>query len=451
MTPPIHRMRSFLLALGLFSLTHVGAAAEAPARTTYVTWVMIWNGSTEKSWWNPGDYHGCKVLVDGRWQSINWNDEAHIRTYFEAIRAAGIAVIVVDFTNGLRWTWQAQYLQQLCAEHNMQFVVAFNPQAGKEMEAGASYVWKNFAGPDAPAANAYLQRDRKPLLVLYTWRSGYAASIKVDGEFSRKFATAWASGEDSEKDKWGWQVEPHVGPVASGDSMFVTGSLKFGGVKADDDRWRRHLAWLDYGFLIARCSAPRFCIVGSFDDVHERNAWMVADTAAAKRGWQARDIAGAPSSDAFYRRVRDWLLQGKPSVIRGGLLRDGAYRLMATDGQVLGVKDNATALSPAVLAPDADELENYIWFYHLGNNEYRLVKLNAGLSFEENAGVLRSNWDSEALSQRWLAQRSGGGVAFINKATDHALDCDDGNVVVRARDPARPSQTWRVLEAALLP
>lgn len=441
-------MRALLVALVLLGLVCPCLAAERPV---YATWVMIWNGSTEKGWWKESDYNGCKVRVGGRWQSINWNDKSHIRTYFDGIRAAGISVIIVDFTNGFRWGWQAQYLQELCAEHRMQLAIAYNPQAGKALEDGARHVWEKYAGPQAAQAKAYLQRDGKPLLVLYTWRKGYEACQQQAGEFTRKFTTVWASGEDSDKDKWGWQVEPHVGPVASGGAMFVTGSLKFGGVKADEDRWRRHLAWLDYGFLVARRAGPAVCVVGSYDDVHERNAWMVADTSAAKRGWQGRDITGALSTDAYYRRVCDWILRGKPSVIAGGAIPDGTYRVKAADGRVLGLKDNASVLAPAVLATDGDQLENFIWFYHLGNQEYRIVKLNAGLSLEDAGGSVRSNWDDNVPAQRWVARRSGAGFALVNKATGKALDVQDGNVTTRPPDPAAPSQTWQLVDVALLP
>ncbi|MCF7730664.1 MAG: hypothetical protein K9N23_03210, partial [Akkermansiaceae bacterium] len=345
-------MKSILLLLSMLTTLWGAPSAdnfdskETMKETMYVTWIMIWNGSTEKSWWRPGDYNGCKVLVNGEWQSINWNDRAHIQTYFKAIKAAGMNVIAVDFTNGFRWQWQAKYIQQLCHENAMKFAVAFNPQAGDAMEKGCEEIWKTYASPEAADSEAYLHKDDKPLVVLYTWRHGYHASTAGTGEFRRKFSTVWASGEDSEKDKWGWQLEPSVGPVSSLDAMFVTGSVKFDSPKTPGERWRKNLSWLDYGFAMARKNHPKFLVVGSFDDVEERNAWMVADTKNAKPGLQMRDISGALSTDAYYNRVRAWVLKGQAPTIAGGWIRDGAYQVIASDGRMLGVAENRDLKSP---------------------------------------------------------------------------------------------------------
>lgn len=420
-------------------------------KTIYITWVMIWNGSTEKGWWKPADYNGCKVNVDGVWQSINWNDRKHIQAYFEAMRAAGMNVIVVDFTNGFRWEWQAKLIQQLCQEHGMKFAVAFNPQAGSGMEPGCRKVWETYAAPEAEKSKAYLLKDGKPLVVLYTWRKGYEASTAQDGPFRRKFSTVWASGEDSDKDKWGWQLEPAVGPVPSADSMFLTGSIKFDSPRTAEDHWRKHLAWLDYGFIAAQRSHPRYLVVGSFDDVHERNAWMVADTAQAKPGWQMRDATGALSTTAWYERVSDWVLRGKPRVVEGGLIRDGAYRVVSDNGRSVSVAENRTAMSPATLRDDADLLDNYLWFYHLGNQKYRIVKLNAGMPLEAAGGAVCINWDGEAPTQRWAARMADGKHVFINEASGEALDHAGDAVVTRKPDEAAASQKWLLKEAATIP
>lgn len=430
-----------------------GAAGGAKSRGVpqYATWVMIWNGSTERHWWKASDYGGCKVEVGGVWQSVNWNDRAHIRAYFDAMKAAGMKVIIVDFTNGFRWQWQALHLQELCLAHGMEFVIAFNPRAGEAMEAGCRQVWETYAGPDAAHSGAYLHKDGKPLVVLYTWRKGYAESTARDGEFRRRFSTVWASGEDSDKDKWGWQLEPEVGPVPSEDTMFVTGSVKFHSPRTGADQWRRHLAWLDYGFIMAQRHRPRHLVVGSFDDVHERNAWLVADTAGAERGWQGRDITGALSTDAWYRRVSDWVLQGRPRMVEGGLIRDGAYRVVAADGRAVGVAENQAIRSPAVLRANVDQVDRYLWFYHLGNQQYRVIKLNAGLPLESCGGVVRTNWDSEEACQRWTARGVDGKFSFINRASGEALDLAGDAVVTREPDGACATQRWTIMEAAIVP
>lgn len=446
-------------------LAGAAAGAAAPMAKTYdpaadafyrkpvihATWIMIWNGSTEKGWWKPEDYKGCRVNVGGRWQSINWNDRAHIKTYFDAMKAAGMDLILVDFTNGFRWEWQGKYVQQLCHANGMKFAVAFNPQAGKSMESGCRKIWETYAGPSATNAAAYFHQDGKPLAVLYTWRKGYVDSIAQEGEFRRKFTTVWASGEDSDRDKWGWQLEPGVGPVPSTNVMFVTGSVKFDSPRTSEDRWRRHLAWLDYGFLMAAKSRPRVLVVGSFDDVHERNAWMVADTRDAKPGWQTRNTAGALDAQAYYRRVTEWVGRGKPSVVPGGLLKDGAYRMLSADDRMLGLADNRAVKGAAVLLAPNEGIEGCVWLYHLGRNEYRLIKLNAGLPFEACDEGVVINWDSDQPAQRWSVARRKDRFVFTNVGNGRALDRDGARIVTRAPDETAASQGWKLVEIATLP
>lgn len=413
-----------------------------------VTWVMIWNGATEK-WWKESDYHGCKVLVDGSWQSINWNSEEHIDSYCKAIRDAGINVIAVDFTNGFRWKWQAKRIQKFCHENKMKFTVAFNSQGGKHMESSCKAVWEEYASPSTPLHEAYLYKDGKPLVVLYTTRGGYKASFAIKDTYRDKFSTTWASGEDSDKDKWGWQLEPHVGPVPSRDSMFVTGSVKFNSPRTTDNEWRKNLAWLDYGFIKAGESSPKFLIVGSFDDVHERNAWIQVDTTDAPKGWQMRDKGGALSRDAYYKRVCEWL-KGAPSTVEGGLLADGAYILKCSDGHVIGSESNRDIESQAILKPYGEDIENLVWLYHLGENNYRLIKLNAGLPFEAKGSNLQINWDSEGDEQRWLLKKTAQGYNLTNKASKEVLSYKEKKVFTEASNDVSTAQRWAIVPQAVI-
>ncbi|MBV9467850.1 MAG: hypothetical protein JOZ57_01240, partial [Abitibacteriaceae bacterium] len=89
-------------------------AAEAHA-TTYATWLMVWNGHTEK-WWKPTDYEGARVYVGGTWKAIDWADNSQINEYLDNCKKAGIQLVIVDLTNG--WGWlntRSQYMQSLCA------------------------------------------------------------------------------------------------------------------------------------------------------------------------------------------------------------------------------------------------------------------------------------------------------------------------------------------------
>jgi hypothetical protein len=453
-TSPLKRCLGIFLVLLLCS---PGAVAYDPShdgfyqkKPIYVTWIMIWNGSTEKHWWKPSDYHGCKVEVNGSWQSIDWNRKEHIKAYCESIRDAGIDVIVADLTNGFRWEWQSKYVQQFCRDNGMKFTIAFNPHSGNRMEDGCKTVWDTYASPGTPFTEAYLYRDTKPLVVLYTTRSGYEKSVGVQGVYGRKFATVWASGEDSNKDKWGWQLEPEVGPVPSTDAMFVTGSLKLKSPNTKEREWRKHLSWLDFGFVLAATNNPEYLIVGAFDDIRERNAWMVADTLEAPEGLQMRDRGGAVSRDAYYRRVTEWL-KGTPHIVEGGLIPDGAYLVKCATGNVLGVAQEPREKTPVVLKPDHGSIEDLIWFYHLGQNVYRLIKLNAGLPLEPEESAVLLNSDSEAATQRWILGKNERGFYLMNKASGNVLAYSGGNVTTEPRDDASASQYWSLVPKAVVP
>ena len=85
---------------------------------------------------------------------------------------------------------------------------------------------------------------------------------------------------------------------------------------------------MDYGMLLARKFKPAVVVVGSYDDVVERNAWLIADTSeATPPERQMRDFTGAISLEAFYNRVKEWITEGTPAVVAGGMLPDGAYMI----------------------------------------------------------------------------------------------------------------------------
>lgn len=411
-----------------------------------VTWIMIWNGSTE-SWWKATDHHGSKVLVDGKWVATNWNDDKQIDLFCAAMRDAGIDVIAVDFTNGFRWERQAKRVQEFCHDNNMKFVLAFNSEGGRNMESGCKTTWDTYASPAATFSDAYLYKDGKPLVVLYTTKTGYQASVGKRGQYGKMFSTVWASGEESANDKWGWQLEPDIGPMGTKEAIFVTGAVKRYGPKRESEEWRRHIAWLDYGFITARRHGTRFVVVGSFDDISERNAWFVADTTQAPPCMQARGCDGALSTDAYYTRVKEWLADS-PSVVQGGLIPDGAYLVKAANGQVLGVVENRDIGSPVILKPYRDHLDHYVWFYHLGDNVYRMMKLNAGLAIEAKASGLCITWDSADAAQRWVLEKSPDGFHLLNKASGQALSVNDNKVVTDAPDKGKRAQRWSLIQKA---
>jgi len=448
---------------------HVTAGAETNAPgidpqatyrkpVIYATWIMIWIGATEK-WWKPEDYKGCRVEYPeglSAKKSIDWNDPVLRNYYLEQIRDAGIDVIVIDFTNGFRWEKAARDVQKFCYENNMKMCIAFNPQGGSSMESACGMVWKTYADPAVQYSEAYFLRDGKPLCVVYTWRSGYAASVVQAGPKRGKFSTVWASGEDGADNKWGWQLEPWELARPSSDSVFVNSAIKWNSPRGSSETWRKSLAALDYNMLMAKRSRAQYVIAGSYDDMQERNSWIRADTAGADRGAQMRDIHGNVDKDVYYDRVKSWIKGDAPVFVKGGMIKDGAYRMInAATGlgfsSVTPTPHKSEDLGAPLLQRASNHrylgaIECYYWFYHLGNNDFRIVHLSSALSLADAGGSVKQVWDDVLLNQRWKIECAGENYLFVNKATGKALgapsDKPDVEIVTWVKNRADQRQHW---------
>lgn len=388
---------------------------------------MIWYGH-DQAWWSEKNPDATRNLVNGKWKTLDWSDESQYGAHLDGIKAAGVTVVIADLTNG--WGWldgRSRLIQRLCAERGMKFCVAENSGGNTaSFESHAADIWKNFAGPDAPHPETYFQYRGKPLIVCYAVRDWYRAYLKmaprytprgapgvVGKEETSRFSLVWASGEDSCINKWGWQLEPWMGSIPSDDSMYVTSAVRWN--PADGVMWRKSIAWLDYNFALARKSNPDYVIVGSYDDPTERNQWCISETSHCELGRQIRDKTGALNPRALYDRVREWIA-GKPSVVPGGLLRDGAYRIISRSEGHLGIEKGKEGAPQALLVERAaDKAPNGLfWFYHLGKNRYRIIAVQSGLAIEASDTGIVQNWDSTDFRQRWAISREKDGFFRVS-------------------------------------
>ncbi len=411
--------------LGALALT---LSVHPAAATTYATWIMVWYGH-DQAWWKAGNADASLHLVNGEWKTLDWADDSQYGAYLDGIKKAGVTVVIADLTNG--WNWldaRCQSVQRECAKRGMKFCIAENSGGNAaEFEKRAGDVWRNFAGPDAPYRDTYFHYRGKPVIVCYAIRDWYRSYLNSNGPNRNRFSLVWASGEDSSINKWGWQLEPWVGSVPSDDAMYVTSAVRWN--PADGAMWRKSLAWLDYNFALARKSKAEYVIVGSYDDPTERNTWCVCDSAKCEPGRQMRDSSGALSTTAHYERVRQWI-SGKPDVVPGGVLRDGAYRIVGTSGEHLGVSSDEFMRqgAPGTLASVTDKPARaplgLFWLYHQGNNRYRLIVLASGLALEpssDRSGIIQ-NWDSPDAKQRWkVSLRADGFCRLTNVGTGELL------------------------------
>ena len=430
--------------------------ADDPA-TVYATWIMVWIGSTE-SWFDPVSYNGATMWVNNSWKATNWNDNSQVDEFVLNMKNAGIKIIICDLTNGFKWMNKVKYIQGLCASYGMQVCVAENYGGNfTNFDRDAQSVYDNLAGPNAPNNAAYLKKDGKPLIVCYCTKTNFEAIQPYSSAIRNYFNVVWSSGEQSAPNKWGWQLEPKVGPVPSADGMFVTSAIKW--ASGQPELWRKSLAWLDYSFIVARQNKPKYLIVGSYDDIHERNGWFVANTTNSIHGMQMRDKTGAVSNDAYFNRVKEWTAGGAISSVGGGLVKDGCYSLVNVKSsmplQMRGGNGAAGSILEQTLTP-VFLLNKYFWLYHLGDNIYRIISLPAGLSIAPTGGSstdgveIEQNWDLDVSYQKWkLYQNASGEYSLQNLSSAKYLDVSGGSVnsgtgIIQSDKRESSSQLWKL-------
>jgi hypothetical protein len=434
--------------------------AEPPAAVNtpiYGTWIMIWNGSTE-SWFNPEQYHGATMWVNNTWKATNWNDNAQVDEFILNMKNAGVKLIICDLTNGFRWINKVKYIQEVCAKYDMKVCVAEN-YGGKfsTFENDAKSIYNNLAGPDAPNRESYFHKDGKPFIVCYCTKSNYDALVNYNSEMRNYFTIGWSSGENSMADKWGWQLEPKVGAVPSDKVMFVSPALKW--ASGRPELWRKSLAWLDYNFTLVRQNNPEYVIVGSYDDIHERNGWLIVNTINSIPGKQFRDIYGAVSTNAYYNRVKEWMSNDPVSSVPGGLLKDGCYMLKNKKSKLYLQIRNGNGTAGSVLEQSSVALyplNQYFWFYHLGNNRYRIIPLTTGLSLSPVGAsskediAIEQQWDDDVPNQKWNLEKTSTGTFLIqNEKTSHYLSVksastQSGSDIIQSQKTEGDHQLWNV-------
>ena len=408
----------------------VPAIAALPS-TVIATWINVWNGSTE-SWWIPDNYHGVQVLVNGTWQSINHNDATHRAQYLADIQTAGINTIIVDLSNGAGNNAGKAY-QQLCYANGMKICVAMNTTSTTAFESSCGTVFTYWSNRADGTGVAYLRDSStpaKPIIVCYMTKSMYDACVASTGPNRSKFNLVWASGETSLVDKWGWQLEPWVGPMNSTNAMYATPATKWGA--NNQGSWRKSLAYFDFTMLAIKANNPYYAIIGSYDDLSERNGWIKncnTTNSDFGEGTKMKDIYGNISNTVYYNRVKEFVTTGTLTTYNsGGLINDGAYTM-----QNVSYQKKFGCIRPSTSPVDVGatlkfnqelttEMEKYYWFYHLGNNEYRIVKLTSGLSLAASGTSVVLAYDTNLTTQRWKLQLISGKYVLTNMSTNTSMN-----------------------------
>ena len=424
----------------------------------FVTWINVWHGSSEP-WWTP-NVSPIRLLTNGSFAVADSSDPLYRQSIMSSLKNAGVGAVIMDLTNGTGgWVSQSLDYQRLAQANGMQFATAIQADASN-IDSEAEIIWSNYVAPRNQNANVYLQKNGKPVLVIYAVRDDFNAAVAATGTYRDKFELVWASGEDSNINKWGWQLEPWIGPQPSSDSMFVTSSVK---CNAQEDSWRKSLSMLDFSFLAAAASNPAYIIVGMIDDTSERNGWAIEDTTNAVAGLQMRDINGVISIDGYYNRVKAWRAGTASAYNPGGIIKDGAYTISNNaTGKGFGIALPTAQVADDLAAPlhsgqNLDtNMNTYYWFYHLGNNAYRIIKLSNGLSLSASkSNQLVLNWDANDPAQRWtLTKLSNNHFVMTNQATGTVLFDSSSTaspnqaITVVAKSSSDPHQEWMLVPVA---
>ena len=472
-----------------------------------VTWVNTYHGSTE-SWYSNMITNGDIASIDdydgdGERDYVNNADPEYRKYLYNMATDAGIEVLCMDLTNGYSaWRKASKDYQRMAYENGTKFMVAVGSNnlpandAVTSAEKWCQFVWEYYVEPGkASYSQAYLYKDGKPAIVFYVLEENYRNIMNnvTENEYLSKFTILFADGETSVSDKWGWQWEQgdttNV-PISSQDSMFVNGSNYWGIYQTSTDAWRCSLAWLDYTFALRNQANPKYTIVGCIDDMAERNGWLPMDTSTATFGGmfdtdkkktdneisayalQTRDEDGDLSNDVFYKHVKSWLSGTVPVHASGGILADGAYTITGESDCQFGVVDpqmedvaghmivvpteHTTDVNATLVRElNTDGIKGYYWFYHLGNNVYRIIKLTSGLSIAATSeGQVVQQYTENNDYQKWsIIQNADGTYQIKNVQTGTFLsECasngsnDTDNITVQSTEASSYNQAWTLTE-----
>ncbi len=369
--------------------------------TIYGTWVNVWVSSSE-SWWKEEHSCGLQTLhADGTWKGIDWNNWSYRQTVYENIKNAGVDFIIADNTNGLMHKTDALIADLERENIDLKFCVAYSAHLLKD-ESALNWLDKVSKNP------RYFKIDDKPVVACYVakeeWFSNFVGS---QDPILKNFYRLWASGEDTYKNKCGWQVEPEDGIAPESNFVtFATPSVwhKYG----NPSYWSKSIAMLDYTFWQTRVCAPQYVVAASYDDYIERNGWLPLKTEnpvldgpdlpkiTPLSGIQMFDpwSGGIADPYLFYNRMKAWIKGEELHHIPGGVLSDGIYRIKKVNGDYLQTTLDYEHQNTVLGRASSQTFDKFV-FYHLGSDKYRIVNVYTGKPLKSVDGtILSADWTS---------------------------------------------------------
>lgn len=317
------------------------AAAQVYAAPTplYATWINVWINSNQPYVPGPGGLasHGIQcdwVTAMQRYDvsfppgsgmslanphAVDWTGGAeagNMFAYIALIARAGINAVILDYTNGFgaaNSRFPPEPFHAMIAAHfpDVQIAYAVSPSGVEPALSSLQNTSANYLhGPSG-----------RPVLVLYGGYESYVDTSTAHPELKILFA----NGESTDANKGGWHGEPFNGHAPhGGDEVFWLAPSLDWQAGTNSTSWTVSLPWFAYGMHALRRAEqqPWLAVLGSFDDVGERNLWLPAVTSNATppatrtmRTLQGEADSGAARADSgdwtvFYDTVRAFVTKG---------------------------------------------------------------------------------------------------------------------------------------------
>jgi len=272
---------SKLLVIVAVVAAHVGVCAETniPVPATYI---MVCCHGADK---------GTKFLANGEWDAKhNYGDYDFALDQMRKIKAAGINVVGVDFTNPSQWDqfkahhWpMLQNVVRAAKELDMQYFLFLGNTCAHTMKywnEKARIVWEEFA--QDPHYRRYGFGDDRPMMTIFLPGKDFAAHLKrskpEEKNWLEKFRIGTCQVNDpivpTPTDGWGYRNK------SAGSTDLARFAAPNSGVgpkewaRVDASEWRSRVRWA--------LGAKEYAVIGTYDDTCDCIFWGIADVRGSR-------------------------------------------------------------------------------------------------------------------------------------------------------------------------
>ena len=305
---------SKLLVIAAVVAAHVGVCAETniPVPATYI---MVCCHGADK---------GTKFLANGEWDAKhNYGDYDFALDQMRKIKAAGINVVGVDFTNPSQWDqfkahhWpMLQNVVRAAKELDMQYFLFLGNTCAHTMKywnEKAKIVWEEFA--QDPHYRRYGFGDDRPMMTIFLPGKDFAAHLKrskpEEKNWLEKFRIGTCQVNDpivpTPTDGWGYRNK------SAGSTDLARFAAPNSGVgpkewaRVDANEWRSRVKWA--------LGAKEYAVIGTYDDTCDCIFWGIADVRGSRNPIHVHE---STKNDpyAYYNVVKEEIAKRRAGSLR---------------------------------------------------------------------------------------------------------------------------------------